>query len=270
MANTKINADGYAIDVWFALPNAFANPAKPTVAELNATTNVTASVSWDNFGFGQQASTQNSQPSFIDVGNLQVRGFANFGGAISFFYPASYVSDATNANYVTFAALRTPRTAGYIVIRIDGKAPTVGQVAVANDFVQVYQVISDGYNDAVEGQNAFTYAINFLSQGGIYANAPVNTAVTVVTPVAVGATNYASAGSGKTPLTSSITGRTLYSNASIFVGYPGRFIWTSSDTTKATVDRNGVVTAIAAGTAGITATDSVTGVASTALSVTIT
>jgi hypothetical protein len=270
MPNTKLNADGYALDVWFALPNYAANPAKPTVAELNAATNVTASISWDSFGFGAQASTQNSQPSFIDVGNTSVRGFAQFGGAISFFYPGSYAVDATNANYVTFAALRSPRTAGYIIMRIDGKAPSVGTAATANDFVQIYQVISDGYDDAVEGQNSFTYAINFLAQGGIYNNALVATAVTVVTPSAVGTPNYVSASQGKTPLTSSLTGRTLYQNTGVFVGYPGRFTWTSSSPAVGTVSKAGVFTALSAGTTNVIATDPVSGISSTALAITTT
>lgn len=270
MANTRLIADGQAVDVWFALPNYAVNPAKPTVAELTAATKITTSIAWDGFSFGAQASNQVSDPSFIDVGNTQTRGFAQFGGSMAFFYPGSYAVDSTNANYVTFAALRTPRTAGYIIIRTDGKKTTTTTAPQANDFVNIYQVLSDGWDDGVEGENNFKYTISFLAQGGIYTNATVATAVTVVTPVAVGATNYASAGNGKTPLTSYITGRQLYNSAAIYSGYPQRFNWASSDTTKATVSKNGVVTAIAAGAATITATDPVSGAVSTGLAITIT
>lgn len=91
MANTKLTADGLGITVWWALPNAFADPRKPTVAEMNSNAiNVTDSVSWENYSFGASASTQNSDPAMGDVGNVQSRGFAQFGGTISFFYPFNY------------------------------------------------------------------------------------------------------------------------------------------------------------------------------------
>lgn len=270
MANTRVIADGTAVDIWFALPNYAANPAKPTPTELNAAVPVTASMAWDSYGFGLQASNQISDPSFIDVGNAQARGFAQFGGAISFFFPGSFVSDASNANYVTFAALKNPRTAGYIIIRADGRAPTTTTTAQANDFVNIYQVLTDGWDDSVEGEAYFKYAITFLSQGGVYPLATVATAVTVVTPVAVGTPNYVSASSGKTPLSSYITGRQLYSNATVYSGYPQRFNWSTSAPAVATVSPNGVVTAVSAGTANIIATDPISGVASTALAVTIT
>jgi len=267
MANTRLNADGLSLTVWFALSNYAVNPAKPTVAELNAATNVTESIAFDGYSFGASASNQVSDPSFIDVGNTQTRGFAQFGGAISFFYPGSYTSDVTNANYVTFAALRTPRTVGYIIVRADGIKTAVTTAAIANDFVNVFAVQSDGWDDTVEGENNFKYAITFVGQGNIYTNATVATTVTVVTPVAVGTTAYTVG--GKTPLMSYITGRQLYNATNIYGGTPGRFNWATSDASIATVSKNGVVIGVAAGDADITATDPVSGAVSTALSVTI-
>lgn len=273
MGNTKINADGYALSVWWALPNAFSNWKKPTVTELNAALNVTSSVAWDSYSFGAQASNQISDPTFIDVGNVQTRGFAQFGGSISFLYPHDY-TDTSNDYLNTFQAFDQPRTLGYVVIRADGLKTTtsagdVSKVAVANDFIYIYKVISDGYADSITGENSYKYAITFKPQGDLWANAVVATSVTVVTPVAIGAANYASP-TGKTPLATYITGRQLDSVASTYNGYPGWFTWTSSNTAHATVDQNGVVTAVAAGAANITATWAATGTASTALAVTIT
>lgn len=273
MANTKINADGLAITAWWALPNAFANPAKPTVAELTATTDVTTAISWENFSFGSQASNQNSDPSLGDVGNTQVRGFAQFGGTISFFYPYNY-TDTSNLLLTTFNLLRTPRTLGYLVLRVDGYKTTgatgdKAKVPVANDFVSVYKVMSDGWNDVNVGENAFKYTITFQPQGDLWINAVVGTSVTVVTPVAIGTVNYASP-TGKTPLGTYITGRQLAAVTNIWNGYPGRFIWSSSNPAVATVDSNGVVRARSAGSSNIIATDPNTGTASTALAVTIT
>lgn len=273
MVNTKINADGLAITTWWALPNAFANPAKPTVAELTAATNITTSVAWENFSFGSQASNQTSDPSIGDVGNTQTRGFAQFGGSMSFFYPFDY-TDSSNPLLTTFNLLRTPRTVGFLIFRVDGLKTTAGlgdktKGPVAADFVSIYRVMSDGWSDVNTGENAFKYTITFQPQGDLWVGATVNTTVTVATPVAIGATDYASP-DGKTPLGTYFTGRQLAAVAGEWNGYPGWFNWTSSDPSVATVDKNGVVHALAAGSADIIATDPNTGAASTALAVTIT
>ena len=275
MANTKLNADGYGITVWWALPNAFANVKAPTVVEVNAARNVTTSMAWDQFSFGNQASSQNSDPSFSDVGNTQTRGFAAFGGSISFFYPYNY-TDTTNDLVNTFTAIATPLTLGYILVRVDGQKTTATVVdntkpAVDGDFVEIYKVLSDGYADAVVGQNSFKYNIKVQPQGELYTNALISaTALTVATPVAIGTANFVSASKGKTPLGSYVGTRQLSLSAGFWNGYPGRFIWTSSAPLVASVDANGVVTAQSVGTANITATDKNTGIVSTALAVTTT
>ena len=275
MANTKLNADGYGISVWWALPNAFANVKAPTVIELNACRNITTSMAWDQFSFGNQASAQNADPSFADIANTQTRGFAAFGGSISFFYPYNY-TDATNDLVTTFAAIANPLTLGYVLVRVDGQKTTAGVVdntkpAVEGDFVEIYKVLSDGYADNVVGQNSFKYSIKFQPQGELYTNAMVSASLMVVsTPAPIGATNYVSASKGKTPLGSFVGARQLSLSAGFWNGYPGRFLWASSSPLVATVDANGVVTAQSVGSTNITATDKNTGVVSTALAITTT
>lgn len=268
-----MSANGYSITTWWALPNAFANPANPTVAELTATDDITDSIAWDSFSFGTNASDQNSDPAFIDVGNAQTRGFSQFGGSISFFYPFTY-SDATNNYYTTYLDFVTPRVLGYLVFRIDGQKTTTGapvqaKPPIAGDFVRIYKVQSDAWADSVTGENNFKYAVTFQPQGSLWINAVVGT-VALPAPVAIGTANYASGSSGRTPLAMYVTGRQLELNTGITNGYPGWFTWVSSDTTKATVNANGVVTAIAAGTASITAQHKQSLVTSSALVVTIT
>lgn len=272
MANTRITADGYGLSVWFALPNYAADPKKPTVAELNASVNVTSSVAWENYSFGAQASNQVSDPSFIDVGNTQSRGFAQFGGTISFFYPNNY-TDTANEHLIAFEALEDPLTLGYIIIRADGQKTTAGagdegKIAVANDFVSIYKVISDGWSDVNTGEVNFKYTITFQPQGDLWVNAIVATASTVVTPTAIGTTDYTVG--GITALGTYRTGRQLAAVTNIVNGYPGWFDWTSANPAVATVDGNGVVTGVSVGgPVNITATDKVTGAVSTALAVTI-
>lgn len=272
MADTKITADGYGLSVWFALPNYAVDPKKPTVTELNATVNVTPSVAWENFSFGAQASNQVSDPSFIDVGNTQSRGFAQFGGTISFFYPNNY-TDTANDHLITFEALEEPLTLGYIIIRADGQKTTTStpdeeKVAVANDFVSIYKVISDGWADVNTGEVNFKYTITFQPQGDLWVNATVATSVTVVTPVAIGAADYTVG--GKTPLGTYRTGRQLAAVTNIVNGYPSWFAWESEDSDIASVDGNGVVTGVSVGgPVNITARDKISGSVSTGLAVTI-
>jgi hypothetical protein len=273
MPNTKIFADGGALTVWFALPNYAVNPSKPTTTELNAAVNVTPSVAWENWSFGAQASNQTSDPSMADVGNTQTRGFAQFGGTISFFYPRTYAVDSTNPNYVTFAALRTPRTLGYVIIRSDGVKTTAGtkdpsKLAVANDLVYIYKVISDGWADINTGEVNFKYSITFQPQGDVWTNTIVATAVTIAAPTPIGTPAYTAG--GRTPLSAYYTGRQLALTTGQWSGYPGWFDWSSSDPSKASVDKNGVVTGVATGgPVQIIATDVRSGVASTPLAVTI-
>lgn len=271
MANTKINADGNSMTVWLGLPNAFANWEKPTVAELNATQNLTAGIAWDGWSFGAQASTQNSDPSMIDVGNVQTKGFAQFGGDISFFYPFDY-TDTSNELLSIFLALQVPGTFAYLVTRADGLkttagAPDSGKVAVTNDLVNIYYVQSDGWNDNVTGELAFKYVISFIAQGNVDTNVLVATTVTVTTPAAIGTPDYTVG--GKTPL-GSYANRQLHAETNIWNGTPGWLAWTSEDPSIASVDTNGVVTGVSVGgPVDIIATHKPTGTPSTGLAVTI-
>lgn len=261
MANTKVNSAGNIVVRW-ALPGFAANWKKPTVAEVNATLDVTDSVAWENFSFGTQASNQISDPSIADVGNVQVRGFSQFGGTISFFYPRTY-NNSADANSNTFEALDVPGTLGYILMRADGViTPAGGRLAIAGDFWHVYRVMSDGWADVNTGEVNFKYTITFLPQGDLWTNVYVNTAVTVTASITGG--NAFTVGQKK-PGVAYLTGRQVHTE-----GYPGGFTWTSSDSTKATVDANGVVKGIAAGSANITATWPATGTASTPIAVTVT
>lgn len=207
----------------------------------------------------------------IDVGNTQTRGFANWGGNISFYYPSNW-TDTSDANYQSFTAVEEPKTVGYIIIRVDGQkttssAPVQEKVAVANDFVSIYKVISEGYSVVATGESAYKATINFINQGSMWTNATVATSVTLVTPAAIGATAYTVG--GKTPLGSARTGRVLAAVTNIINGTANWFDWVSDDTSVATVDTNGVVTGVAVGSADITAVDRVHGVSSSALTVTI-
>lgn len=270
MANTKIYADGNGITLWWGLPNYAADPSNPTAVELNAALDITRDVAWEGFSFGAQASNQISDPAIGDVGNTQTRGFAQFGGTISFFYPSNY-TDVTDSTVQTFLALDQPRTLGYVIIRVDGEkttssAPDSSKPAVTGDFISVYRVMSDGWADVNTGETNFKYTITFQPQGDLWVNTVVGTHA-VATPAAIGTPDWTVG--GKTPISAYLTGRQLAAVAGEWNGYPGWFSFESDDTTIATVDANGVVTGVAVGSADVTATFKNTGQTSSALTVTI-
>lgn len=264
MVDTRLPSSG-SIRLRWGLPNAFVNAERPTVAELNACLDIADSVSWNDFGFGVQASNQTSDPAITAKGNVQDRGASQFGGGISFYYPRAY-GDISNAHSLTYDALDEPRTLGYIVISVDGDLSTTNTPLYAGgatrnfasgDYVHVFKVMTAGYAESVTGEEAFRYTISFLPQGDIalYTVAGTGAAVVVVTPATKSQTVLA----GPFALTATLTGRT----------YTRGLRWTTSDATKATVSQNGIVTPKAAGSVTITATFEATG-ASASSAVTLT
>lgn len=267
MANTQLTADGLSISVWWALPNYAVDPFNPTALELNAALDVTCEISWSDWSFGAQASNQISDPYLCDVGNTQTRGLAQFGGTASFAYPSQY-SDLSDSTAATFAAMSQPGTEGYMIIRVDGLKTTGGspdraKPALTGDFISVYRVQTDGYTTNVTGADlgSFKYSITFIPRGEVYVFTRVG-AGTVGAPAPIGIADLTVG--GKTPLSAYFSDRRLAFVAGEWDGYPGAFNWSSSNSSIATVDANGVLLGVAAGSADIIATHKITGDASTA------
>jgi hypothetical protein len=246
MTDVKVPASGN-IRVWWALPNAFANWQAPTAAEINACLDVSDSVSWNDFGFGIQASNTIDDPAITAIGKVSDRGAAQFGGTISFYYPRTF-DDASNAYSLTYDALDQPRTVGYVVWRMDGEEAAA--TAANGEMVSVAKVMTDGYAESIVGEEAFRYTVTFLSQGDL----AVRTVVGGTTPVVTPSTLTLAAGASSR-LAATVGGRT----------YTNGVQWSSSDPSAVTVSSAGVVTAITTGTATITATYEATGNTDTCL-----
>jgi len=246
MTDVRLPASGNIQVRWHAA-NAFANPAKPTPTEVNAGLNITDDISWNDFDFGISASNTTNDPSLASKSNVSDRGAMQYGGGLSLYLPAD-LTDMSNSHAVAHAALKDPRTLGWISIQVDGELSETNvatytggltQTAAAGDYISLYKVMTAGYAHAITGEEAFRETINFLPQGEAYINAIVATSLTVVTP-----TTLSLAVGDAEPLTATVNSRPFTRGVR----------WTSSDTTKATVSQNGVVTGVAAGSATITAT----------------
>jgi uncharacterized protein YjdB len=143
----------------------------------------------------------------------------------------------------------TPRTRGFIVVRIDGDKPT-SQAFADGDYIHVMEVMTDASTNVITGEEAFRYTVNFLQQGGLVVyGVAYSTSVTVdVTPATL-----ASSIGDFDRLSATAEGRE----------YTNGVKWSSSDTSVATVSPAGVVSSLAAGTATITATYRNTGATDT-------
>jgi len=235
MTDIKVPSSGN-IRVWWALPNAFANYENPTAAEINACLDVSDSVSWNDFDFGLQASNTIDDPAITAIGKVADRGAAQFGGSVSFYYPGAF-GDASNKYSVTYDAMDAPRTNGYLVVRIDGEEASAS--AANGDLVHVFKVLTDGYAEVITGEEAFRYTITFLPQGDLAVRTVVGGGTVLTTPATLAASV------GDVEATSTTVGGRVYTNG---VSY------SSSDPSKATVSSAGVITAVAVGSATITAT----------------
>jgi hypothetical protein len=184
--------------------------------------------------------------------NVSDRGAAQYGGNISLYLPADF-EDASNDHKVVYDTLSVPRTRGYLTMQIDGElsetntATYVGgltQTAVAGDLIDVFDVMTAGYSNAITGEEAFRETISFMPQGAVYINA-----VVAVTPVV-----------SVTPATGSPVAGAIIALAATVNGrkFTRGVRWTSSNVNVATVSQNGIVTvaatAVATNTATITAT----------------
>lgn len=268
MTDARLAANGN-LRVWWVPSNGFANWQSPTAAEINAGTDITDAISWNDFGFGAQASDTTSDPALSAKAKVNVAGTAKYGGKLSFYYPGTF-GDSTNLYNTVWNLLHAQGTQGYIVIRIDGNI-NVGSgtgiyplppivTAVAADFVHVFFVQGDGASDAIVGEDAFRYTINFLPQGQEDLYTVVRSSGSPV--VAILPLTGAGVHTVKSviPLAATVSGRP----------YTRGVTWTSSNTAIATVSANGIVTIPGTGTAGsvnITCTHPETGTASTAPSV---
>jgi hypothetical protein len=243
----KLPANGHITVLW-ALPNAFSNFKAPTTAELNASLNLSKSISWNDFDFGMQASNSQNDPSLADLGNVIDRGAAQFGGSISFYYPKEY-DDPTSDYSLVYDAMDTPRTRGFLVVRIDGNKETT-QTFADGDYLCVMEVMTDASTNVVTGEEAFRYTVNFLQQGAlsVYTVAQTGGATVEVTP-----STLTSSTGDFDRLGCTVEGRE----------YTNGVKWSSDDRDVATVSEAGVVSSLSEGSATITATFEATGATET-------
>ena len=256
MADTRVYSNGY-LDIVFVPINGLTNPDGPTLAQVNAGVNVSEAVAWDGTTFPVMSESSDVEDRGIkDAGNAQSRGFAQYEGSLTFFYPRD-LKDVTSSFGKAFQMLKLPGGSYWVVTRI--LQGVKGEVApfAAGQYVSVYKFIADTFINELEGEDSYKYQVEMLQQGFAYPN-------TLLAPAgAITVTNASGAGS-------IAVGAHAVLRATVSGHRANQLVkWTSSDSTKATVSPNGVVTGVAAGTASITASHPSATSSSTPVTITV-
>lgn len=203
----------------------FGNTAAPTVAELNAMNEITSAVRVNGYTFNVVPSKVSDDRSFADEAASQVRGFDEFGGDMPIYLPTDYTNLA-DPLVKAFNLLKSPGVGYYIVTRV---GPLATQAWAAGDVINVYKVMTDGYQNHTDGLLGGVSVVAFLPQGEVYPDAIVQAATaSPITLVGTQATTLA-------------RGLATYFQAS----YQGRQItnqatWTSSNPAVLYSDGHGI------------------------------
>jgi len=244
MADEILKSMGNVRFRWYD-DTAFANFRWPTVAELNAGQELEQVTLWDNFEVGAQASETSDAVPIGAKSAVVRRAAANYGGTASFWYPG-YRADMTNAAALVYAALKEVHTPGYLAMSVDGEIgeanqPNADFSFAHGDYVSIFKVVTDEWDDSITGEDPFYYTRNFLKNGGlaVYTVASTSTPVLAVTGTGLtgepGELGFVSA---------TVNGR----------DWTRGVRWSTDDPDVATVSQTGVVKLIDEGTANIMAT----------------
>lgn len=257
MVDQKVTSNGN-IQVWAVPASGIADIKAPTAAEINAGLNVTESIAWEGTTFPTATESDDvDDRSLLDKGNATTRGAAQFEATLNFFYPTDENKNNPNDAYGrTFNFFRTSRVPVILVTRVLQGPTGVADTVSAGEWVSLYRMTSDGWTSDISEDDSYKYAVGFLTQGQLAVYTQVKNATPVVLArvgsgsLAVGAHAVIRATLGGKRATQVVT-------------------WSSSNPTVASVSQNGVVTAIASGTANITASHPAATGAATAIPITV-
>ncbi len=235
--DTKVASNG-RLSVWWVPADGLADYNAPTAAEINAGVDLTGAIAWDSYEIAASESNDVEDRGLLDAGNAVTRGFEQFAANFNLFRDADQ-SDTTSPYNIAFETFRTPRQYGYLITRVLQKTAGTSPPAAAGEWVSVYKFVSDAVGDDTEGEDSYKMTLGFMPQGQVRVYTMVKTA----SAVTVNPTTLSQAVGDKDVVTATLAGKSITQGAT----------WRSSDTTVASVSPNGVVTAISAGTANITA-----------------
>jgi hypothetical protein len=175
MANEKLLRGN--VSILAAYPEAFADLAAPTAAELNDvfayTTNEDAMVFdiscavLDDYTLNMSDSETDDELSICDIGNVSTPTFYNYEASLDFFR-----DESTTANGVFNLAWRLFRGADrpFILIKRIGKEQGATFLTDGSDVISMYGVETDIPVDVVEDNTNLKFGARFKTTGDININ----------------------------------------------------------------------------------------------------
>lgn len=215
----------------------FPDVRTPTLAQLQAATNVSEAVKWDGYDLKLDTSDTDEDRALTDAANAATRGYENFGGTVSFYEPTP--TDTSSIYRVARNMVAVPQTE-LVAIQRDGMSAAAP--FAAGQVVNIFHVITDA-NSRERGDKNRYYKIDFKKKGFVGVNRIIPSASPKAVTVTPGSSLAVTVGKA-------IQLRATYEGNDITVGAT----WISSDVTKAVVTPHGLLIGIAAGSANITAT----------------
>lgn len=251
MADEKAFAAGRLNVVWVPA-GGIANINAPTAGEIAAGVALSPAIAWENYELAASESDAVDDRGILDKGNATSRGAAQFGGTVSYFRPSD-PTDMTHPYSVAFAAYRTPRAYGYLITRVLQNVEGEHSAFVAGDDISVFYMVADTFIDDTEGDDSVKFTVNYQPQGMLAVYTKVAGGTIAVLP-----TTLSQAPGDVDKVVARVNTRDVSAGAK----------WTTSNPEVAAVNTHGVVRAIAAGSATITATyPGATGTATTTVTV---
>lgn len=102
---------------WIPGVDGISDPNAPTVAELEAGTNITCAITSANYTLGFTDRDTNSDKSLCDDSNVQTPIYKNYEGNLTFFRDADFEETLSVYNQA-YDLFKTPRQYGWLVERV--------------------------------------------------------------------------------------------------------------------------------------------------------
>lgn len=226
------------IQLWIGPASALSSFEFVTESELDAMLMAAPAIRWDGLDFGMQASEQIDDRSLDDDATATLRGFMQFGGGMPFFFPK--VTDQSSILRQVFNLVKVQGTELAIVERVgfvDRRTP-----GTAGDNISIYKAMTDGYTPDTEGTGGYAYIQSMIPRGDVQ-------------PWSIVAADTPAAVTIKGAATAELVVGDLTLRGAEYLGndITPRATWMSSDQTVAIVDNRGIIEAVGAGSANITA-----------------
>lgn len=240
MADTKVQSNGN-ITVWAVPTASIADYNAPTADEINNSgLNISPAIAWDSTTIPHAtASDDVDDRAITDKGNASTRGAASFEATLKLFYPKP-ISDTESDYGKAFQFFKSGRISVYLITRVLQADPSTP--AAAGQWISVFKMVSDGWQDDLDGDDSYKYSVSFLPQGD------VSVYTLVADPDATIAVTAPSASSGAVVVNTPTALRATYGSKDIT-----NVVTWSSDAEGLSVTENGVATLTSGNGGNITA-----------------